>query len=142
MTDILQRVAAKALLINDEGKVLILREASTYQEGTNIGRYGLPGGRTDPGESFFDGLKREVSEECGLQFEPIKPLLVGEWFPTIKGAKNHITAIFFACRALTTKVRLSDEHDDFQWIDPKTYKNYDFMSPDDKVIQAWIDEQR
>lgn len=141
MSDMLQRVAAKALLVNDEGKVLILREANTYAEGTNIGRYGLPGGRIDPGEKFFDGLRREVSEECGLTCEPIKPLLVGEWFPIIKGVPNHITAIFFACKATSTDVRLSEEHDEFRWIDPKTYTDYDIMKPDDAVIQAWISER-
>ena len=142
MADILQRVAAKALLVNDEGRVLILREANTYVEGTNIGRYGLPGGRIDPGEKFFDGLRREVDEECGLSFEPVKPLYVCEWFPVIRGVKNHITAIFFACRATSVDVKLSDEHDAHKWIEPESYVEYDMMDPDGKVIQAWIRDQR
>ena len=51
------RVAAKAVIVKD-GKVLILREASTYTEGTNIGKWGSPGGRIEASESFFDGLRR------------------------------------------------------------------------------------
>lgn len=38
-------VAAKAVVQNEEGKVLILREATTYEESTNVGKYDIPGGR-------------------------------------------------------------------------------------------------
>ena len=31
------------------------------------GRHFLPGGRLEPGESFEDGLRREIREECGLR---------------------------------------------------------------------------
>lgn len=141
MTDILQRVAAKALIMNDEGKVLILREADTYEEGTKIGKYGLPGGRIDPDEKFFDGLAREVQEETGLEVKPLKPLYVGEWFPTIKGIQNHITAIFYACQAVTTDVQLSEEHDHYEWIEPERYTDFEMMEPDDDVVRAWIRER-
>lgn len=40
------KVAAKAVIF-DNHKVLIVREASTYEEGTNIGTWGLPGGRSN-----------------------------------------------------------------------------------------------
>ena len=33
------RVAAKALIVDENGRLLILREASTYDEGTNHGKY-------------------------------------------------------------------------------------------------------
>lgn len=141
MIDTLQRVAAKGLLVDDNGKVLILREAETYEEGTNIGKYGLPGGRIDPGELFYDGLRREIHEECGLEIETLKPIYVGEWFPVIKGTKNHITAIFVACRVSGQSVVLSDEHDGYEWIDPERYREYNLMDPDDKVIQSWLDQR-
>ncbi len=141
MADILQRVAAKAVIVNGEGKVLIVREADTYDEGTKIGRYGLPGGRVEPGEKFFDGLKREVAEETGLEVEPLKPLYVGEWFPTIKGVPNHITAIFYICKALSTNVRLSEEHDHYEWIDPEQHTDFAMMEPDDDVVKVWIQER-
>ena len=46
MTDMIQRVAMKAVIVKD-GKVLLLREAKTYKDGTNIGRFHMPGGRLD-----------------------------------------------------------------------------------------------
>ena len=135
---ILQRIATKALIVNDKGQFIILREADTYEEGTNTGRYHLPGGRLNIGEAFNDGLKREVHEETGIDIEIGKPIYVGEWRPTIKGVPHQIVAIFFICKPLATKVRLSEEHDDYQWIAPNEVSKFDIMSPEDKVIQEYV----
>lgn len=137
--NIVQRIATKALIVNEKGQILILREANTYDEGTNAGRYDLPGGRLNPGEAFLDGLKREVDEETGLQIEVGKPIYVDEWRPVIKGVQNQIVAIFFACKlsAGTQNVRLSEDHDDYKWVSPKDVDQYDLMAPKDKVIQEY-----
>lgn len=135
-----QRIAAKALIVNKNGDVLILREASTYNEGTNIGRYHLPGGRIEPGEFFLDGLAREAMEETGLTIEAGKPLYVGEWRPIIKDVPHQIVAIFFVCALVSGTVKLSSEHSDFKWVAPRQSKRYDIMAPDDLVIDAYIKE--
>lgn len=131
------RVAAKALIVH-AGKILIVREATTYGDGTQIGRYGLPGGRLEVGESFMDGLARECREEVGLEVEPLYPLFVGEWRPVIKEEPHQIIAVFMACRAKTEAVTLSDEHDLACWIDPQDRASYDIMDPDWEVIDAYI----
>src|SRR3990167_3831731 len=113
------RVAAKGVIINDEGKLLLLREANAYKDGTGTSRYHMPGGRLDPGEYFEHGLHREIKEETGLEVESLFPIYVGEWRPVIQGVPNQIIAIFTVCQAKTTKLKLSDEHDDYVWIDPK-----------------------
>jgi 8-oxo-dGTP diphosphatase len=138
----LQRIAAKAFIINNAGECLILREASTYEDGTNQGRYHLPGGRINIGEHFEDGLRREVAEESGLEIDIIKPVYVGEWRPVIKGVKNQIIAIFFLCKTKDAKVVLSEEHDHFEWIKTKDCINFDIMPPDDKVIEAYLNSTK
>jgi len=137
MGKIRQRIACKAI-IQYQSKVLILREATTYADGTNGGRYHLPGGRIEPGEPFMDGLAREIHEETGLRVTCGKPLFIGEWFPVIRGEQNQIVAIFFACTAQTDHVELSSEHDDYQWINPEAYRRYDIIVPDDKVIEEFL----
>lgn len=136
MTDILQRIAMKAVIVNDAGKVLILREAVTYGDGTQLGRYHMPGGRVEAGENFEAALKREVREEIGLEVAIDKPVYVGEWRPVIKGIQNQIIGVFFRCRPLSTAVTLSYEHDEFAWIDPKDWRDYDVMDPEDKVLEV------
>jgi 8-oxo-dGTP diphosphatase len=132
------RVAAKAIIVNEKDQILIVREASTYDEGTNIGHYGLPGGRVEIGESFMDGLKREVREEVSLEIEPLYPVQVGEWHPVIKGRPHQIIAIFMACRVKAGTISLSQEHDQFEWINPKQRAHYNIMNPDREVIDTYL----
>ncbi len=137
MAKIQQRIACKAL-IQYENKILILREAPTYKDGTNIGKFHLPGGRIEAGEPFLDGLAREVFEETGLTVTVGQPFFVGEWFPVIRGIPNQIVAIFFSCTTNTNRIVLSDEHDRYTWIDPADYNGYGLMSPENEVIQAYV----
>jgi ADP-ribose pyrophosphatase YjhB (NUDIX family) len=137
--NIVQRIATKAFIVNNRGEILLLREASTYQEGTNIGYYGLPGGRLNPGESYIDGLRREVSEECGLQIEIGKPISVGEWRPVIQGVPHHIVAIFFVCKPLSDKITLSEEHDKYVWVLPQDRAQYALMSAEEPVFTAYLE---
>jgi 8-oxo-dGTP diphosphatase len=134
VADVNLRVAAKAVIVKD-GKVLIVREASTYQEGSKVGQYGLVGGRIDPEESFYDALSREVMEEVNLTIRPIRPAHVGEWWPEIKGIQNHIVAIFMECSlAKKGSIKLSEEHDDYAWVDMANIKDYQVMEPDRTVV--------
>lgn len=138
MTEITLRVAAKAIITNKEGKILLLREADTYDEGTNIGKYGVPGGRLNIGESYEEGLHREAREETGLEVKPLYPIYVGEWHPVIKGEQYQIIAIFTVCDAVTTNVKLSEEHDDYKWVDPVSLpKNITLTDPDPEVLQRF-----
>mgnify|MGYP003587893100 FL=1 len=132
------KVAAKSVIVNNKGEVLIVRESAKNEEGTQIHKWGLIGGRLEPGEPFYTALQRETREEVGLKVEPIKPLYVGEWTPVIKGIPTQIIAVFILCKALTENVVLSDEHDDFAWILPASRTKYTFMPPDDKVVDLLL----
>lgn len=130
----------KAVIVKD-GKVLILREAATYGDGTQRGRYHMPGGRIEPGENFEQALRREVREEAGIEVEVEHPIYVGEWRPVIKGVPHQIVATFFVCTPKSTEIMLSTEHDDYQWIDPEKRSDYDVMDPEDKVIDRFAEWQ-
>jgi 8-oxo-dGTP diphosphatase len=127
------------VIVNDKGQVLIVREADTYEEGTGHGRYHLPGGRLQPGESFIDGLHREIKEETNLEIEPERPIYVGEWRPVVKGVPRQIIATFTLCKPKTYNVRLSEEHDKFVWLNPADRKKYDIMDPDWEVIDTFAE---
>jgi ADP-ribose pyrophosphatase YjhB (NUDIX family) len=100
MKEPILQVAAKAVIVNDDGKVLITREAASDINNTKVGKWGLVGGRLNPGEAFFDGLGREVEEKTGLEVEVVAPVYVGEWHPVIRGMGHQIIAIFMQCRPM------------------------------------------
>lgn len=136
----MQQIAMKAVIVKDS-KVLILREAATNGDGTQRGRYHMPGGRLEAGESFEAALHREVKEETGLEVAIDYPIYVGEWRPVIREVPHQIVGVFFVCTPTTNKITLSTEHDDFQWIEPKKRADFDIMTPEDKVIDRYAEWQ-
>ena len=133
-------VAMKAFVIHN-GKVLIVRESTKYQDGTNAAKYDIVGGRIKPGQAFDESLRREIREETGLEVELGRPFYVGEWRPVIKGEPAHIVATFFECQASTNAVRLSDDHDDYQWIDPKEFQKYALIPNLHPAFEAYLQIQ-
>ncbi|MDQ3093748.1 MAG: NUDIX domain-containing protein [bacterium] len=131
---IVLQVAMKAVIVKD-GKVLILREAATYGEGTQQGRYHLPGGRVESGEKFEDALSREVKEETNLEVNLGMPVYVGEWRPVIKGVKHQIIGMFMVCTPKgNQEIFLSTEHDKYEWVFPADLSKFDVMEPEGDVI--------
>jgi 8-oxo-dGTP diphosphatase len=124
--DIKLFVATKAL-IRHNGKVLLLKESTKYEEGTNAGKYDVVGGRLKPGEHFAESLLREIREETGLEVKVIKPLSVDEWRPVVKGEQWQVVGITFLCEADIDNVILSEDHSEFIWIDPNEYKDYPIL---------------
>jgi mutator protein MutT len=68
------QIAQKALIENAEGKILLVQ----YPEGDRAaGKWDLPGGRLNMGETTKEGLKREVKEEIGVDIEIVGILGTG-----------------------------------------------------------------
>lgn len=119
-------VGVKALIVK-EGKVLLLREAK-YDEGTNEGKWDVPGGRIDPHETLAAALAREVFEESGLTIETKKVLSVSETFPVIKGENSHIVRIHYLAMYTGGDVVLSQDHDAYEWVDESRLEGKECMS--------------
>lgn len=136
MTGPVQRVAAKAL-IRFKGKFLLLKESAP--DGTQIGKYQIPGGMVEPGEPYMDALLREVKEETGLTVRPISPIMVESWSPTIEGVEHQMVATIYLCEAQSDNVVLSHEHDSYMWVKPDEVNKYDIPHPVPQLFQKYIE---
>ncbi len=58
------RVAAKAIIRNEEGEILLVKERSDA--------WSIPGGGLDHGEGLREAIKREVKEELGVDTTSIE----------------------------------------------------------------------
>ncbi|XP_050735162.1 8-oxo-dGDP phosphatase NUDT18-like isoform X3 [Eriocheir sinensis] len=69
-----------AVLLNNEGHVLMMQEAKS----SCAGKWYLPAGRMEAGETIVEAAKREVLEETGLEADITTLLMVesaaGSWF--------------------------------------------------------------
>ncbi len=125
--------ATKAFIIHNE-KVLLLKESTKYVDGANAGKFDVVGGRVKPGQKFDESLIREIQEETGLNVKIGRPFFVNEWRPLVRGEQWQIIGTFFECFAQTDKVVLSEDHEEYVWIDPKEYKKYNLI---DNLIPAF-----
>jgi 8-oxo-dGTP pyrophosphatase MutT (NUDIX family) len=138
--ELVSQIAAKAVIVDKDGKILILREAAGYADGTNTGKYHMPGGRLEKGETYWEGLAREILEETGLEAEPQFPLHIDEWRPIIRGVPHHIIAVFTVCKLKgSATARTSSEHDEALWVDPRKAKDHPLLPAEAKAVQAYID---
>ena len=104
-------VAVFAVLLNDKGQFLSLR----CTDPRFAGKWHLPAGRLEEGESWREGLLREIEEETGLREEDVEirePVHVHNW--TLDGEPYF--GVAFWGTAAKTQVRLSAEHDQHRWV--------------------------
>jgi len=130
--------SVKAFIVH-KGKVLILREAQTYETGTNKGKFDVVGGKVQAGERFDEGLRREIREETGLQVRIGKPFYTGEWRPQVGDTQYHIVGTYFECFADVNAVKLGPAHDEFRWIDPQTYAQFPLIETLVPVFKSYLE---
>lgn len=104
-------LAVRAIVRGEQGRILLLRRSESHR--TNPGVWEFPGGKTDPGENFAVALAREVKEECGLDVIPTQALGAVQ----TEYAGLHVVHLIMETRLAGGEVRLSNEHDEHQWID-------------------------
>lgn len=123
-------VSNKAVLVNPQGKVLVMFLAS--------GRWDLPGGRLDRGENMREGLARELREETGIvvDAEKVRPFFVGV-YPYKGMPPEPVASVFYVVQVGVVDVVLSDEHGGYEWIDPRQAFPADAHPPTVEVLEAY-----
>lgn len=107
------RVAAKGYIFR-ASKVLVIYKTDEEAAGSAAeqARIDQPGGRVEFGESFEEGLLREIDEETSLSVRVIAP------FGTRTFHREHsqLMQVDFLCEWESGDVVLSEEHEGFEWL--------------------------
>lgn len=98
-------------------KYLILKNA--LDDPNRPGQPDFPGGRLEPGENPYTGLKREIEEELGKDFAEAlsigRPIDIAH-FERADG--QTVTMMFFDCwTRRSADIKLSPEHSSYEWVD-------------------------
>lgn len=99
------RFSVHAVIINNEGNVLLLKQ--TYGDK----RWGLPGGGVEPGETIHLAIKRECYEEIGVD------ILVNTFTGLYYHKSFNSQVGIFKCEIpKEAHIQLSSEHSDYKWV--------------------------
>jgi molecular chaperone GrpE len=107
-------LTVKAVIVDKENqKVLVLKRSK--KEGTYTGAYDLPGGAWNEDEDAEECLRREIQEEVGLEVQVGNILAIRE-YPKEHEMFDKIKALRFIAYYQGGEVKLSEEHDSFEWL--------------------------
>jgi len=105
-----KKKVANIFFVN-EGKILILKRNSS---GKNFGKFNLPGGKIDSGETPLMAALRELKEETGIKID-----YANFFRKTIKDDK--IIYHFFYFSEKRPEVYLNNEHSSYKWVSFKEF---------------------
>ncbi|HEY9117180.1 MAG TPA: NUDIX hydrolase [Roseivirga sp.] len=100
-------------VVYKDGKVLLIHR---------LGKWDLPKGKIEKGESFIDGAKREVQEECNIKVKVNQKICV-TWHTYTKGEKSILKkTVWYMMDCLDdSKMRpqLEEDIDEVRWMNER-----------------------
>lgn len=99
----LHSVSVAGVTFDDEGRVLLIKRRDN-------GQWQVPGGVLELGETFEEGVVREVLEETGVHVE------VGRLTGIYKNLTIGVVAIVYRCAPVGGSVTSSDEASVAEWV--------------------------
>ncbi len=126
-------VATVGALITHRGRLLMIRTRKWS------GKWGIPGGKIERGETAEEALRREVREETGLELRDIRFVMVQD---CVDSAEFHHPAHFlllnYAAEAEGDAVVLNDEAEEFRWVTPAEAALMDLNTPTRVLLERCI----
>ncbi len=107
-------VGVGAAIFNEEGKFLITKRGKkAYNE---RGKWEIPGGSVEFGETFKQAIIREIKEELDIEIEVLE--LLGLTDHIILEEKQHWVAPTYICKIIKGKPKIleKDKCEEFDWF--------------------------
>ncbi|WP_085873373.1 MULTISPECIES: (deoxy)nucleoside triphosphate pyrophosphohydrolase [unclassified Nocardioides] len=123
-----KRAVVGAAIIRD-GRVLAARRTTPPEA---AGRWELPGGKVESGETPDAALVREIAEELGCTVEVVA------WLPGAAAiGAGHTLSVALA--RIVAGEPVPHEHDAVRWLGPDELGDVDWLEPDRPFLQhlAW-----
>jgi len=98
---------------SDKGVVLVRRGSEPYE-----GRWALPGGFVEVGETVRQAAVREAAEETGLAVEVSR--LVGVYSDPERDPRGHNVSVAFLARVLSGQMQAASDAAEVEDLDPNS----------------------
>ncbi|ODS38085.1 MAG: hypothetical protein A7316_08555 [Candidatus Altiarchaeales archaeon WOR_SM1_86-2] len=116
-------LSVKVVIRDDTGRCLLIKRSMSSK--WSPGKWELPGGKIDPGESFDEALLREVDEETGLKISLQRVAGSAEFELETK----KVACIVMEGHIESGQFQLSSEHDDYAWVPARELPKMDLAEP-------------
>jgi len=131
--ELLVRTAVRALITNEEGRILILKRSNS--DFCN-GWWNLPGGKIDFGQTSEDAIIREIQEETQLECVSSEFLFYMDNLPTSE-YNTHFLTLFFKCQC-DGEVILNSESAEYHWLKPVELESFRLAFEHDSAIRKYL----
>jgi len=115
-------VGSAVVIFDEDGRVLILLRPKDMKWAP--GKWALPGGHIEEGETPLEAAIREVREETTLKVSDLR-----EFHTSDNGE-----VVYFVAEVTRPSVEIDFEHDDFAWVYPEDLTNYDRVLTLDNLV--------
>ncbi len=111
------------------------------------GYWSLPGGILETGETLRDGIRREVSEETGLEVEPLSVFeiferIIPDQGPDQEGrAEYHYVLIDYICRVTGGVLQAATDVSATAWVARDQLREYRITDGTQAVVERAFDRQ-
>jgi 8-oxo-dGTP diphosphatase len=103
------------------GRLLAARRTTPPEA---AGRWELPGGKVEPGETARSALVREIAEELGCTVE------VGDWLDGAQPIGTSYVLHVARCRVTVGAPSPGVDHDELRWLASGELDGLDWLEPD------------
>lgn len=126
-------VGVGAAIFNDEGRMFITKRGQKTQN--ERGKWDLPGGAVEVGETLADALKREIKEENDIDIEVIELLHIHDHI--LPDDNQHWIAPTFICRIVSGEPRILEPEkcEEIAWMTIEDVAQLDLSSTTKRDIE-------
>ena len=133
-------ILAVGAVVVDHGRVLLVQRGREPSKG----KWSLPGGALELGETLTEGVAREVHEETGLIIEPVELIelidrIVKQPGPEGDRIQFHYVIADFLCRIVDGELRAASDAEQVRWIERAEWNSQSALALDPitvRVIEA------
>jgi mutator protein MutT len=120
-------------VVVERGRVLLVRRGTEPMKG----RWSLPGGLLELGESLTEGVVREVREETGLVVEPVELIeLLDRIYREGERVRYHYVIADYLCRVLGGELRAASDAAEVRWVERAEWNSHSALNIDPMTVRV------
>ena len=129
-------ILAVGTIVVRDGYVLLARRGKAPA----LGRWSVPGGAVDVGESLEDAARREIREECGIEVELTDTMEVIQRITRDDARRVHFHYVIvdYVARWLSGEPKPSEEASEVRWVRPEELDALDMTAGTADVIRRLL----